>query len=108
MAPDNLLEGFQKPRTSKTFPCAPFLSCRQWRHHKRVTKVLLQNKKRPVCSDWLPSKGGTDRPLFTEWPKMLPEEEMKNPEIQEECHKASKCFLQKPFKLKTFYKKLEA
>jgi len=92
----------------KTFPCAPFLSCRQWQHHKRVTKVLLQNKKRPVCSDWLSSKGGTDRPLFPEGPKMLPEEEMKNPEIQGECHKASKCFLQKPFKLKTFCKKLEA
>jgi hypothetical protein len=40
-----------------------------------------------VCSDWLSSKGGTDRLLFPEGPKMLPEEEMKNPEIQGECHK---------------------
>ncbi|XDC68253.1 hypothetical protein R6Z07M_019435 [Ovis aries] len=60
----------------------------QWRSHEQVTQVLLLNEKRPVCSDWLPSKGETDRPLFPMWLKMLPEEEMKTPETQGECRKA--------------------
>ncbi|KAG5194318.1 hypothetical protein JEQ12_013115 [Ovis aries] len=70
------------------YGCGPGAFIKQWRSHEQVTQVLLLNEKRPVCSDWLPSKGETDRPLFPMWLKMLPEEEMKTPETQGECRKA--------------------
>ncbi|KAI4550430.1 hypothetical protein MJT46_018595 [Ovis ammon polii x Ovis aries] len=70
------------------YGCGPGAFIKQWRNHEQVTQVLLLNEKRPVCSDWLPSKGETDRPLFPMWLKMLPEEEMKTPETQGECRKA--------------------